>query len=68
MSVTLHCNVGDIKIEGMQGKKLTGLEVFCDQTPKTAENFLALVASGSYTGCLFHRNIKGFIVQVSEFQ
>ena len=34
-SVTLHTNLGDIKCE-----------VFCDQVPRTAENFLALCASG----------------------
>lgn len=47
MSVTLHTDVGDIKIE-----------LFCEQCPKTCENFLALCASDYYNGCLFHRNIK----------
>lgn len=46
-SVTLHTDVGDIKIE-----------LFCEQCPKTCENFLALSASGYYDGNLFHRNIK----------
>uniref|UniRef100_A0A2S2PUY3 Peptidyl-prolyl cis-trans isomerase n=1 Tax=Schizaphis graminum TaxID=13262 RepID=A0A2S2PUY3_SCHGA len=55
MSVTLHTDVGDIKIE-----------VFCEECPKTAENFLALCASDYYNGCLFHRNIKGFIVQTGD--
>lgn len=54
MSVTFYTTVGDIKVE-----------IFCQEVPKTAENFLALCASGYYTGCLFHRNIKGFIAQVS---
>eukprot|EP00998_Keelungia_sp_KM082_P009937 NODE_6130_length_656_cov_124.850662_g6107_i0.p1 GENE.NODE_6130_length_656_cov_124.850662_g6107_i0~~NODE_6130_length_656_cov_124.850662_g6107_i0.p1 ORF type:complete len:169 (-),score=22.22 NODE_6130_length_656_cov_124.850662_g6107_i0:70-576(-) len=52
MSVTLHTNLGDIKVE-----------VFCDDVPKTAENFLALCASGKYNNTLFHRNIPGFMVQ-----
>lgn len=70
MSVTLHTNFGDIKVE-----------VFCDLTPRTAkvfldffilflslklfmaQNFLALCASGYYNNTLFHRNVKGFIVQ-----
>ena len=55
MSVTLHCEVGDIKIE-----------LFCEQCPKTCENFLALCASDYYNGCLFHRNIKGFMVQTGD--
>ncbi|OWZ68349.1 peptidyl-prolyl cis-trans isomerase-like 3 [Cryptococcus neoformans] len=52
MSVTLHTNVGDIKIE-----------LFCETVPRTAENFLALCASGQYDGTLFHRNIRGFMIQ-----
>jgi len=30
------------------------------------QNFLALCASDYYNGCLFHRNIKGFIVQTGD--
>ena len=52
MSVTLHTDLGDLK-----------LELFCKLCPKTCENFLALVASGKYDGTVFHRNIPGFIVQ-----
>ncbi|KAG0501275.1 hypothetical protein HPP92_001347 [Vanilla planifolia] len=52
MSVTLHTNLGDIKCE-----------IFCDEVPKTAENFLALCASDYYDGTIFHRNIKGFMIQ-----
>lgn len=52
MSVTLHTSLGDVKIE-----------VFCEQVPKTANNFLALCASNYYDGTIFHRNIKGFMIQ-----
>lgn len=52
MSVTLHTTHGDLKIE-----------VFCSTVPKTAYNFMALCASGRYTGSHFHRNIKDFMVQ-----
>lgn len=55
MSVTLHTDVGDIKIE-----------CFYEDCPKTVENFLALCASDYYNGTLFHRNIKGFIVQTGD--
>jgi len=55
MSVTLKTDVGDIKIE-----------VHCELTPKTCENFLALCASGYYEGCIFHRNMKGFMVQTGD--
>nr|XP_037268851.1 peptidyl-prolyl cis-trans isomerase-like 3 isoform X5 [Rhipicephalus microplus] len=30
------------------------------------QNFLALCASDYYNGCLFHRNIKGFMVQTGD--
>ena len=52
MSVSLHTNLGDIKIE-----------VFCDTAQRTSFNFLALCASGYYNGTTFHRNIKGFAIQ-----
>eukprot|EP00891_Asterochloris_glomerata_P006514 jgi/Astpho2/6514/fgenesh1_pm.00099_%23_1_t len=52
MAMTLHTSLGDLK-----------LEVFCDQAPRAAENFLALCASGFYNDTLFHRNIKGFMIQ-----
>lgn len=51
-SVTLHTSLGDLK-----------LELRCDATPLACENFLALAASGAYDGTIFHRNIKGFMVQ-----
>lgn len=31
--------------------------------PKAAFNFLALAASGYYNNTLFHRNIRGFMIQ-----
>ncbi|XP_075227750.1 peptidyl-prolyl cis-trans isomerase-like 3 [Lycorma delicatula] len=55
MSVTIHTDIGDLKVE-----------LFCEACPKTCENFLALCASDYYNGCLFHRNIKGFIVQTGD--
>ncbi|KAF9450072.1 cyclophilin-like protein [Macrolepiota fuliginosa MF-IS2] len=55
MSVTLHTTHGDLKIE-----------VFCEAVPKAAENFLALCASDYYNDCIFHRNIKSFMVQTGD--
>ncbi|SBS83501.1 peptidyl-prolyl cis-trans isomerase, putative [Plasmodium ovale] len=52
MSLTLHTNYGEIKIE-----------LFCYEVPKTCKNFLALCASGYYDNTKFHRNIKGFAIQ-----
>lgn len=55
MSVTLHTTGGDIKIE-----------LFCERCPKTCENFLALASTDYYNNTIFHRNIKGFIVQTGD--
>ncbi|EYB88512.1 hypothetical protein Y032_0245g3542 [Ancylostoma ceylanicum] len=55
MSVTLHTTVGDIKVE-----------LFCQECPKTCENFLALCASDYYKDNIFHRNIKDFMVQTGD--
>ena len=52
MSATLHTSLGDMKLE------LATVEV-----PSLCANFLALAASGAYDGTLFHRNIKGFLLQ-----
>lgn len=48
MSVTLHTDIGNLK-----------LELYCDHAPKACKNFLALAASNYYDNCIFHRNIKG---------
>eukprot|EP00238_Polyblepharides_amylifera_P003551 CAMPEP_0196578550 /NCGR_PEP_ID=MMETSP1081-20130531/7430_1 /TAXON_ID=36882 /ORGANISM="Pyramimonas amylifera, Strain CCMP720" /LENGTH=146 /DNA_ID=CAMNT_0041897811 /DNA_START=222 /DNA_END=662 /DNA_ORIENTATION=+ len=39
------------------------MEIFCDDCPKASKNFLALCASNYYNGTIFHRNIKGFMIQ-----
>lgn len=52
MHATLHTNKGDIT-----------LELFTEQTPVTAKNFIDLAGSGFYDGVKFHRVIKGFMIQ-----
>ena len=52
MSLTLHTTLGDLK-----------LEIACDLVPRASFNFLALAASGAYNETLFHRNMKGFMIQ-----
>lgn len=51
-SITLKTTLGDIKIE-----------LFCEESPKASNNFLALCASGYYDKTIFHRNIPGFMIQ-----
>ncbi|MDD4351440.1 MAG: peptidylprolyl isomerase [Candidatus Gracilibacteria bacterium] len=47
----LHTNEGDIEIALSQ------------ETPKTSENFFKLAQQGFYDGTIFHRVIKGFMIQ-----
>jgi len=49
--VKLETNVGDIVIE------------LYDDMPVTTGNFVKLVESGTYDGVIFHRIIKGFMIQ-----
>ncbi|XP_021370894.1 peptidyl-prolyl cis-trans isomerase-like 2 [Mizuhopecten yessoensis] len=39
------------------------LELYCHQVPRTCHNFIKLCASGYYTGTVFHRSIRNFIIQ-----
>jgi cyclophilin family peptidyl-prolyl cis-trans isomerase len=39
------------------------LELFTDQTPITADNFIKLAEKGFYNGVTFHRVISGFMIQ-----
>ena len=52
MSITIHTSLGDLKFE-----------IFCDTAPKTSFNFLALCASNYYDNSIFHRNMRGFMMQ-----
>jgi peptidyl-prolyl cis-trans isomerase A (cyclophilin A)/peptidyl-prolyl cis-trans isomerase B (cyclophilin B) len=39
------------------------VELYTDKAPKTVENFLQYVNDGFYTGTIFHRVIRGFMIQ-----
>lgn len=55
--VKLHTSLGSIKIELDE-----------QATPKTTQNFLEYVNAGFYNGTLFHRTIKGFMIQGGGFE
>ncbi len=50
--VLLHTTLGDLE-----------LELFAKQTPVTSRNFLQLCLDGYYDNTVFHRLVKGFIIQ-----
>jgi cyclophilin family peptidyl-prolyl cis-trans isomerase len=54
--VTIKTTKGDIK-----------LELYPDKAPATVANFLTYVDSGHYKGTIFHRVIKGFMIQGGGF-
>jgi cyclophilin family peptidyl-prolyl cis-trans isomerase len=50
--VVIETNFGDI-----------GIELYADRAPITADNFLQYVTTGFYDALLFHRIVKGFVIQ-----
>eukprot|EP01118_Nematostelium_gracile_P000454 TRINITY_DN10503_c0_g1_i2.p1 TRINITY_DN10503_c0_g1~~TRINITY_DN10503_c0_g1_i2.p1 ORF type:complete len:586 (-),score=137.92 TRINITY_DN10503_c0_g1_i2:76-1833(-) len=51
----IHTTKGDIKII-----------LHSEETPKTVENFTVHSKNGYYNGCIFHRVIKGFMIQTGD--
>lgn len=51
-TAVIETNLGTIKFE-----------LFEDQAPRTAENFRLLAERGYYNGLIFHRAMKGFMIQ-----
>jgi len=47
----------------MENGGLIEIELYPDQAPITVNNFLGLVESGFYKDIIFHRVIKGFMIQ-----
>ncbi|WP_457642880.1 peptidylprolyl isomerase [Persephonella sp.] len=54
--VVIKTNMGDIYVE-----------LYPDKAPKTVENFLTYVKEGFYNGLIFHRVVKGFVIQGGGF-
>ena len=50
--ITLHTNLGDIQFE-----------TFDQDAPKTVKNFMDLAQKDFYNNVIFHRIIKGFMIQ-----
>ena len=54
-----------VLIETTKGKIVIALDA--EAAPKTVENFLAYVRDGHYQGTIFHRVIRGFMIQGGGF-
>ena len=50
--IIIKTNIGNIE-----------LELFSDKAPKTCANFLKLIKAKYYNDTIFHRVIKGFMIQ-----
>ncbi|CAM5311519.1 peptidylprolyl isomerase [Streptomyces abikoensis] len=55
--VLIKTSQGDIRIE-----------LYPEKAPKTVANFLDYVKAGQYNGTIFHRVIKGFMIQGGGFK
>ena len=55
-----------IDIETSLGKIV--IELYSENTPKTADNFIRYVEEGFYDGTIFHRVIDGFMIQGGGFK
>ena len=47
----------------MEDGKMMKAELYPDIAPNTVNNFIRLVKKGFYNGLIFHRVIKGFMIQ-----
>ena len=56
-SATISTEKGDIVVE-----------LFTEDAPKAANNFLDLAREGFYNGVIFHRVIPGFVIQGGDSQ
>lgn len=52
----------EITFELSTGKKIVA-ELYPEVAPNTVNNFISLVKKGFYDGLIFHRVIKGFMIQ-----
>ena len=59
-------NYPKIKITVRDYGEMTA-ELYPDKAPNTVKNFLSLIESGFFSGMIFHRVIKGFMIQGGGF-
>lgn len=69
LSLSLNLNAADAREQVLlnTSKGDIVIELYADQAPATAKNFLRLVDSGFYTDLVFHRVIPGFMIQAGGY-
>lgn len=72
--ITLFCvaefawaDLSNLRVRLETNKGVILLELDSKAAPKTVENFLGYVHDGFYNGTIFHRVIKGFMIQGGGF-
>ena len=62
-STALHAQAVKTRVSIVTSKGEIVVELDAAKAPKTVKNFLDYVNSGFYEGTIFHRVIKGFMIQ-----
>jgi len=57
-----------VNVEMVTNKGTMILELDAEKAPKSTANFIEYVKAGHYDGTIFHRVIKGFMIQGGGFQ
>ena len=58
-----HKSQASVQVELQTSMGAIRIELDPDKAPRTVDNFLAYVRDGHYDGTIFHRVIKGFMIQ-----
>ena len=61
-----YSSCGDCPSSVASPSDLARFKLFPDECPKTVENFTTHAINGYYDGVIFHRVIKGFMVQTGD--
>lgn len=65
--LALVAQAANPQVEIKTNKGVIVAELYLDKAPKSVENFLAYTKEGFYNGTVFHRVIKGFMIQGGGF-
>ena len=67
LTLTFQTHAGNPQVQFVTNFGEIELELFQDKAPKTVANFLTYVEQGFYNDTIFHRVIKGFMIQGGGF-